>query len=254
MILDLIVLVILVISAGIAFFRGFIREVLTIIGVVGGAAAAAFGGPLLSPVIANLLGVNADDPADSGNKLFGVLPKELAADVIAYGSIFILVVLILSLISHMISKSVQAVGLGAIDRSLGVLFGVLRAVLLIGILYLPVYLLTSEADRNEWFAGSKTKFYVEATAETISKALPESDTANLQRDIERKKGSMAKQAREKLEEMDVLKVLKNPDNAGNAENTDEKEQDGSSASSEKTGYEEDQTRAFDEFIEQQFNQ
>ena len=39
MFLDIAVLVVLIISAGIAFFRGFIREALTIVGVVGGAVA-----------------------------------------------------------------------------------------------------------------------------------------------------------------------------------------------------------------------
>ena len=57
MIVDILVLAVLLISALIAFLRGFIREVLTITGVVGGLAAAYFGGPLLAPLMRGWLGV-----------------------------------------------------------------------------------------------------------------------------------------------------------------------------------------------------
>ena len=50
MIIDVIALIVLLISAIIAFLRGSIREILTITGVIGGFAGAVAGGPKLSLV------------------------------------------------------------------------------------------------------------------------------------------------------------------------------------------------------------
>ena len=51
MIVDVIAALIMLASIGIAILRGFIREVLTIFGLVGGAVAAYVGGPLLTPTV-----------------------------------------------------------------------------------------------------------------------------------------------------------------------------------------------------------
>ena len=47
LVFDVVIIAILLISVLIAVLRGFIREVLTIFGVIGGVAAAYFLGPLL---------------------------------------------------------------------------------------------------------------------------------------------------------------------------------------------------------------
>src|SRR5688572_4012748 len=117
MIIDIVVGVVVVLSALISFMRGFIREVLTIAGVVGGLIAAYFGGPSLSPLFRDWLGVSADgEPA----KLFDIVPMGLVADVTAYGAVFIIVVIILSVVSHFMAGAARAMGLGPVDRTLGV--------------------------------------------------------------------------------------------------------------------------------------
>jgi len=88
MIFDIIVLCIIGISAVIACLRGFIREALTVMGVVGGTVAAfAFGGKI-SPTFLEWFG------GEKGDYLFGMIPPQLAADVSAYGSIFLVVVIV----------------------------------------------------------------------------------------------------------------------------------------------------------------
>ena len=128
---DAIVIATLVISSIIAFFRGFVREVLTIVGVIGGAAGAYYGGPDAIPVFRSLMGVsentqNAQDQAQEQAKLFDLIPYELVADSLAYGSIFLVIVILLAVISHYISAATRKSGLSLLDRSAGVLFGVLR--------------------------------------------------------------------------------------------------------------------------------
>lgn len=178
MVIDAIVIAVLFISALIAFFRGFIREVLTILGVVGGLAASYYGGPYLDPYMQNWLGI--DEDFKKPQKLFDLIPYEYVADALSYGSIFILVVIILSILSHTVAEKAKKVGLGAVDRSLGVVFGLVRGALLMALLYLPFYLLISEEKKEEWFADSKTHVYLSMTAEKMAEFLPEETLQDLE--------------------------------------------------------------------------
>lgn len=170
MIIDGIVLAVLLISAFISFLRGLIRETLTILGVVGGAAASWYGGPYLSAPVRGWLGVKeGETPA----RLFDLISYTIIADILSYGLIFIVVVAVLSVISHFISASVRAIGLGAVDRTLGVGFGLARGILLLGIFYLPFHIMLDDATKKNWFADSRTQVYLQATAGWMSGLVPE---------------------------------------------------------------------------------
>ncbi len=215
MIVDILVLLVLAVSALIAFMRGFIREVLTIVGVLGGMAAAYHLGPLLLPTIEGWLGV--DPTAEDPQKLFDLIPYTYVAQGLAYGAVFIVVVVILSIISHMIAEAVKSVGLGAIDRTLGVIFGLVRGVLLLGILYLPVYLTIEKETTNQWFEGSKSYVYIEMTAQEIAEYLPEEAKKSLEKQVEdgtaavKENGAM----KDRLQELNLLNLDKK-DDAANA--------------------------------------
>jgi len=214
MIFDAIVLAAVLISSVIAFLRGFIRELLTIVGVAGGLAASYFGGPLLVPVMRNWLGVS-NDPEAEVEKLFDAVPMNIVADICAYGLIFVVVVVILSVLSHFLSAGAKAVGLGPVDRTLGVLFGAARAILLLSLLYLPVSLLTDKEERDGWSAleGSRTRYYIEQGSQWIASFLPENADETVDDATERANEKM-NEARERLEEIEVLKNT--AEKAGNA--------------------------------------
>ena len=180
MIIDLVVAAVVIISAIISFLRGFIRETLTIAGVVAGFFAAVFFGPKLSPVFAGWLDVG-DNPEEI-EKLFGIIPMNIVADICAYATVFIIVVIIVSVISHFTSGAAKAMGLGPVDRSLGVIFGIFRALILLSLLYLPFHLLMSEESKTTHFSESKTHYYIEKTASYIATFLPSSDTVKDQVD------------------------------------------------------------------------
>lgn len=192
---DIGVILVLLISAGVSFFRGFIREVLTIFGVAGGAFVALMFGGSLKPIVHGWYGIK--EGVDPG-KLFDIVPMTLAADVTAYAVIFLGVFILLQLISHFLAASAHALGLGPVDRTLGIFFGLARGVLLIGLLYLPFHLILSDEAKKEWLSGSKTYFYVQGVAEWMSSYLPQ--------DEETKKAGekMGEAARDKLREIDVL--------------------------------------------------
>ncbi len=201
MFLDILVIAVLLISAGVAFFRGLIREALTILGIVGGLAAAYFGGPMLSPVVHGWFDTGT---AEEPKKLLDIISYDLVADAIAYGAVFIVVVIVLSVASHFLSGWAKAIGLGAIDRTLGVIFGLVRGVIIIGLLYLPVSIVVEKETTDEWFKDSRTHFYVAATADTMMKFVPESFRAEAGEKAEEAADSMAQATREKLQELDVL--------------------------------------------------
>ena len=200
MIIDLLVIIVLLISAGIAFMRGFIREVLTIAGVVGGLAAAYFGGPLLKPHMRDWFGV---EEGVEPERLFGVLPYDLLADVLSYGLIFIVVVTILSFISHSLAELARRIGLGAIDRSLGFLFGLVRGLLLLGLIYLLPYTFVDKESRDEFMDESKSQVYLEKIAGAMASYLPEDVEEQAREAMEQ--GEQGMNAREKLQQIELLK-------------------------------------------------
>jgi membrane protein required for colicin V production len=175
MTLDITVLAILFLSATIAFMRGFVREILTI-GSLAGAAGATFAfGSSLTPMIRNWL---IDPKATEPQMLFNMVPYEMVAPVLSYGLVFVGVLILLTMITHMISKGVHAVGLGPVDRSLGVVFGLVRGVIIIGLLSLVLNFVFSETQRKDFFGESKTYPYISYMADLTQAMLPGREVLN----------------------------------------------------------------------------
>jgi membrane protein required for colicin V production len=188
---DIGVIVILLISAGVSFFRGLIKEVLTILGVLGGGFAALNFGASVVPITSKWFGI--EDGKEAG-KLFDLIPMEMAAQIAAYAGIFILVFIILQLASHLISSGVQALGLGPVDRTLGIFFGLIRGLLLLGVLYLPFHLILSEDDKKEWFEKSQTMVFVKGTTEWLLSFVPHDKSSE----------EIVNETKDKLNEIDIL--------------------------------------------------
>jgi len=170
LILDVVVICILLISCIVAFLRGFVREVLTILGLGGAGLTALTVAPMLSGGLESWL----SNGAGEDDKLWGFVPYDIAAAVFAYAGVFVITLIIMSLISHWIAKSVHAIGLGPVDRSLGVVFGIIRGLILIGLLYMPFHLLMDKEDKDNWFGTSATHGYVEELSDVMATIMPES--------------------------------------------------------------------------------
>lgn len=172
MIIDVLVVAVLLISLLISFFRGFIREILTIFGLFGAALAALIFSPIVEPMIAGFF-VSAE--GEEVEKFMGFLPYPLFAKLLSYGGIFLIFMVVLSLLSHFLSDAAEKVGLGSLDRSLGALFGLVRGILLIGLLYLPFHYILDDNQKESWLGKAMTYPYLEWTAKTIGGFIP-SDT------------------------------------------------------------------------------
>ncbi len=234
MLIDAIILGVLLVSAVFAFLRGFIRETLTILGVVGGLAASLAFGKQLVPLMSQWIGVdkNAKDP----QLMLGIVPYTVVADVLAYGSIFLIVVIVLSIISNLLAKGARTLGLGPIDRTLGVIFGIARGVLVLAVLYLLPYLLFPEDTRKEWFKDSRTIVYIESTAAWLSEFLPDSVKNTTPSSAADSANSMAKATRDKLKDLELL-------------NSDEPVKEETVPAED--GYETDQRQNMQELIQEQ---
>lgn len=248
MILDLIVVGVLLLSAVIACLRGFIREVLTIMGVLGGTLAAfAFGGAL-SPTMLRWLQPEPPEKGAEAEKIFGVVPPEMMADLLAYGTVFVIVVIILSVVSHFLSGFARKIGLGAVDRSLGVLFGLARGAAIVVLLYLLPFMLFDREARDAWFEGSRTQDYVENGAEWVHARIP---------------GQMAEDARREAQEAARKNIEDAAGNArarllgieelrdGDADGTDSAEP--APADEQAPGYEREERRDMNELIRDNLN-
>jgi membrane protein required for colicin V production len=153
--LDLAVGAVLLISALLAFIRGFVHEVLSVAAWAGALAAASYGLPYARPFAHSLI------------------PFGWAADAAAAVVIFLAVLLVLSMISHAIAGKIQKSALNNLDRSLGFVFGLARAVLILGVGLIVVDWLT-DRDRPHWVRTAKTLPIIETAATGIKALVPPS--------------------------------------------------------------------------------
>jgi membrane protein required for colicin V production len=115
---DLVVIAVLAISALLAFMRGFVREVLGIGAWIGAAVFALWAFPFVRARFrAWLGGPDLGDPA-------------------AFGAAFLLALIVLSIVSGMVGGVVRASVLGGLDRTLGVVFGLVRGAALLAFAYI----------------------------------------------------------------------------------------------------------------------
>ncbi|WP_101068904.1 CvpA family protein [Roseovarius salinarum] len=123
-IIDGIVAVVVVLSALLAYSRGFVREALAIAGwIVAGVLAFIFA-PQVEPLVKEVP-VAGEFLADS---------CELAM-IAAFAAVFAVALIVASLITPLFSSLVQRSALGGVDQGLGFLFGVARGILLVAIAY-----------------------------------------------------------------------------------------------------------------------
>ena len=114
---DAVILAVCLLSAGLAFFRGLVREVLG----VGAWAGAIIAGILAEPSVTPLVGQYVEPP--------------WLATGVAVGAVFLVVLIILKLLTAWLAGHVQRSALGGVDRVLGLVFGLARGAFIVVIAY-----------------------------------------------------------------------------------------------------------------------
>ncbi|WP_270934766.1 CvpA family protein [Falsiroseomonas oryzae] len=115
---DGVVLAVLLLSAGLAYFRGMVREVLGIGAWAGAIVAGILAEPATRPIAAQY-----------------VQPDWLATG-IAVGAVFLVVLIVLKILIHWVAGKVQRSALGGVDRALGFVFGLARGAFVVVLAYI----------------------------------------------------------------------------------------------------------------------
>lgn len=153
--LDGIVIAVMLLSAILAMIRGLVREVLSLASWAAAAAAAWYFFPILLPIA----------------------KEHIAEDIIAKGVVvggtFLLVLLIVSYVTMRISDFMLDSQIGALDRSLGFVFGAARGLLLAVIAVMFFNWLVAPDRQPTWVAGAKSKPMLDGLGNRIVAALPE---------------------------------------------------------------------------------
>jgi len=154
--IDILVIITLLISGAFGYSRGFVHEVLSIAGWIGAAFATIHG----TPIVKNFTLQFITDPFIAA-LVTGIL-------------IFIGTLIILSLATRQVSKGVKESALGALDRALGFLFGLLRGALVVCLVWIG-YEWTSppvEGQYPDWVYQARTMPLVLQGADMLKTLVP----------------------------------------------------------------------------------
>lgn len=136
---DYIVLALLLLSAAVGYARGAVREVAAMVALVAAAALAVFALPVSAPLARRV--VHAD--------WLGAV----AALVVVFG----LVYSVLRLMGARLARRIQQTEvIGALDRTVGLLIGLIRGLVVLGALYLMFNAATPPDLRPRWILQAQT--------------------------------------------------------------------------------------------------
>ncbi|MEO9826775.1 MAG: CvpA family protein [Paracoccaceae bacterium] len=159
-IIDGIVAVIIIISAVLAFSRGFVREALSI------------GGWILAAVVAYVFAPSAEPLMKQVPVLSNFLGNscELAM-IAAFAAVFALALIVFSVFTPLFAGAVQRSALGGIDQGLGFLFGAARGVLLVAIAFI-IYERVIVSDPIPMVDDSRTSVVFSQLSDKIDDQIP----------------------------------------------------------------------------------
>jgi membrane protein required for colicin V production len=154
--LDLAIIAVIALSAVFAFARGFVREALSIVAWVGAAVITFFG---FDSVYAFVL---------------RFVSTPLLADLVAGAGLFVTSLIALTMLTGYLARFVEGSALSPIDRTLGLIFGLVRGLVLVSLAYLVVDISLPQNDRPPWIKQAKSERLLAKGADMLRTALPES--------------------------------------------------------------------------------
>ena len=184
--LDLAFFAVVVISAIIAYLRGFVREVFSLASWIGAAVIAWLTCTPLSTALSDYI------------------QPPLLARIAAGAGAFLAALVLCSVVAGRIAGRVERSSLSALDRALGFLFGLIRGAVIICALYLVGSRVVPPDDQPGWVREARSIPLIETGARQLELMLPSgladygtTEAERLQREIERAQD--ARRLYEKLE-------------------------------------------------------
>ncbi len=154
-ILDLILLGVMLVSGLLAMVRGFMREILSI---------AAWG----AAALATLYSFSKILPSAKS-----YINNDTIASVVVVVGVFVGTLIVVSVITVRISDMILDSRIGALDRTLGFLFGLGRGLLIVVVAFLFFSWLVPDKQRPDWVSGAKSRVVLQGTGEWLMSLLPD---------------------------------------------------------------------------------
>ncbi|MBT5108534.1 MAG: CvpA family protein [Rhodospirillaceae bacterium] len=183
---DIVIVLVLMLSAFLAYFRGFAREVLSLGTWFGAGLAAYFGFRYVSPYARDFISSGA------------------VADITTGVGLFLGALVLLTFVNHALSKRVKDSALSAVDRILGFLFGAARGALIVCVAYIAATWFWVEKDLPTFVTDARALPVVRDGAGLIIRWLPEDVQKNIQQATKdaAKKSEQVMQAEQLLRNLD----------------------------------------------------
>jgi len=153
--LDILLIVVMLISGLLAMVRGFMREVLSITAWLLAAGVTLYSYSKLLPF---------------AKQFFN---NDIVAAVAVVGGVFLGTLLIVSVVTIRISDMVLDSRVGALDRTLGFLFGLARGLVIVVVAYTFFDWLVPDRSKPEWVLHAKSKVVLTSTGDWLKAQLPE---------------------------------------------------------------------------------
>jgi membrane protein required for colicin V production len=167
--LDILLLVVMLISGLLAMIRGFMREILSIGAWIIAALVTLYGYSRVLPIAQ------------------GYFASNTVAAAVTIASIFLLTLLIVSVITVRISDMILDSRVGALDRTLGFLFGLGRGLIIVVVAFLFFAWLVPERSQPEWVRGAKSKVVLQSTGQWLISMLPDDPEKTILQRLRREK-------------------------------------------------------------------
>jgi membrane protein required for colicin V production len=168
--LDLILLVVMLVSAMLAMIRGFMREVLSIGAWAIAAIATVYSYARLLPL---------------AKQYFN---NDIVAAAAVIGGVFLGTLLIVSVLTVRISDMILDSRVGALDRTLGFLFGLGRGLIIVVVAFLFFDWLVPAKSQPAWVQSAKSKVVLQSTGDWLKAMLPEDPENTILKRLKRPKG------------------------------------------------------------------
>ncbi len=152
---DPVVIAVIIASAVYATYRGFVSESLSIVAWAAAAFATLFFGPKLSPMTR------------------GLISQPMLGTIIGYAAIFLVVLIPLSFISFRFAQSVKNSPVGALDRALGMAFGVVRGLAVVGLAYIAFCYMVPVSRQPDWMTGARLLPVIQGSSEVLLALVPD---------------------------------------------------------------------------------
>src|SRR6201988_4609467 len=167
--LDLILLGVMLISGLLAMIRGFMREILSI--TAWGAAAVAT--VLLYPRLLPIAKAN--------------ISSDIVATAAVIGGVFLITLLIVSIITVRVSDMILDSRIGALDRTLGFLFGLGRGLIIVVVAFLFFAWLVPTKAQPSWVQNAKSRVVLQSTGQWLMSMLPDDPESTILKRLKKPK-------------------------------------------------------------------